>query len=141
LIILLLEDPTADTNNVTIDNTGPTIHFNKLFYNVDVLNNNFQTGTFSSDTATSLILNINTNNFTGNLPLTKSDIKTHLVNKISDNRDVVINIMDNDITINAGTINGTEVSVISALGLFFIKIEISDLVKNTTQFTILANLT
>jgi hypothetical protein len=141
LIILLLDDPNADTNNVTVDSSGPIIHFNSNFYNVDVLDNNFQTGTFSSDATTSLILNINTHSFTGTLPISKGDIRTHLVKGVTDNRDISINMMDNDITINAGSITGTEVSNISTTGLFFIKFEISDLVKNKTVFTVLANLT
>ena len=141
LIILLLEDPNADANNITVDNSGPVIHFNKLFYNTDVLDNNFNTGTFSSSDTTSLLLNINTSSFSGTLPITKENIKDYLVNKISDNRDVAINIMEKDIKINLGSLSGPEVSDISTIGTYFIKIEISDLVKNTTQFTILTNLT
>jgi hypothetical protein len=148
LIILLLDDPKADTSKITVDSTGPVIHFNKLFYNVDVLDNSFQTGTFSSDVVTSLILNIETNamdrgisQFSGALPITKSNLKNHLINKVSDNRDVSINIMDNDITINSGSPNGIVVDEISTTGTFFVKIEISDLVKNITQFTVLVNIT
>jgi hypothetical protein len=148
LIILLLDDPKADTSTITVDSTGPVIYFNKLFYNVDVLDNNFQTGTFSSDIVTSLILNIETNTmghgipqFSGTLPITKSNLKDNLINKVSDNRDVSINIMDNDITINSGSPNGMEIHEISTTGTFFVKIEISDLVKNITQFTVLVNIT
>ena len=148
LIILLLEDPKTDTSKITVDSTGPVIHFNKLFYNVDVLDNNFQTGTFSSDVVTSLILNIETNTmsrgvpqFSGTLPITKLNLKDNLINKISDNRDIVINIMENDITINSGSPNGLVIDEISTTGTFFVKVEISDLVKNITQFTVLINIT
>ena len=141
LIILLLEDPKTDTSKITVDSTGPCIHFNKLFYNVDVLDNNFQTGTFSSDAVTSLILNINILSFTGTLPITKLNLKDHLINKISDNRDIVINIMENDITINSGSPSGLLIDEISTTGTFFVKVEISDLVKNITQFTVLINIT
>jgi hypothetical protein len=140
LIILLLEDPEADTNKIQVDNIVPVIHFNKLFYNIDVLDNSFNIGTFSSDTSSSLILNINVNSFTSTLPITKQDIITKLVNRVSDNRDVVITIMEKDIKFHTGSINGPEVTNISSIGNYFIKIELTDLGQNTTQFTILLNI-
>jgi len=145
VIILLLEDPKANTNNITIDNKVPIIHFNKLFYNIDVLDNSFNTGTFSSDTTSSLILNINISgrnfgSFTGNLPITKQDVISKLVNNVSDNRDVVITIMEKDIKFHTDSITGPEVTDISSPGNYFVKIELKDLGQNKTEFTILFNI-
>ena len=140
VIILLLEDSKADTSNMTIDNTVPVIRFNRLFYNIDVLDNIFNTVTFSSDTSSSLILNINSGSFTGNLPITKEHVISHLVNNITDNRDVVITIMEKDIKFHTESITGPEVTDMSSPGNYFTKIELTDLAQNTTQFTILFNI-
>jgi len=140
VIILLLEDPKADTNNIVIDTTTPVIHFNKSFYNIDVLDNSFNTGTFSSETTTSLTLNINSSSFTGTLPITKQDVISKLVNNVSDNRDVVITIMEKDIKFHTDSITGPEVTDISSPGNYFTKIELTDLGQNKTEFTILFNI-
>ena len=49
--------------------------------------------------------------------------------------------MENDITINSGSPSGLLIDEISTTGTFFVKVEISDLVKNITQFTVLINIT
>ena len=140
LIIYLLESPTANTDSISVDTTPPVIHFNSNYYNVGVLDNSFNSGTFSSDTSSSIILNINTSTFTGTLPITKSDIISHLVNNVTDNRDIVIRLAEADLDIHYGALNGGVIDEIPTVGNYFVKISIKDLGQNTTEFVVLVNL-
>lgn len=142
LFSLILQDSNINLNLISSDLTPPTIFFNEYFFDSPILLDNQSrsliSGPFSTDDGDSFIINIDLTVYLGPNPIEKLDIINGLIYDITDNRDGVINLTEDDIIIYKDVISFDNiVGNISGVGTFMCKFNLHDLGQNQNTSTII----